>query len=252
MPRSKSGASKSRPRWAAHTRIGNVWECPPRGRQPISKQINFTKTKHASATLPKEIDLQLQCMLYSGLLRSYLRSGVIFFIYLFFASLFLWLKGIIGRGHDLRLPSQRHRPESRKLNAGSLISCSRRLDKGEQVKSYATSAKRNTRRKNAVFFPSSIFRRRPNFLPAPHHPNAWNRLGACVTPARAAARRRLAVQRTCKWSNMAVRSRRVDMCSWFIWITQPKNPVWIKRCRQELSCWKEMKVVTESVSCVNR
>jgi len=24
--RSKSGASKSRPRWAAHTRIGNVWE----------------------------------------------------------------------------------------------------------------------------------------------------------------------------------------------------------------------------------
>ena len=27
--RSKSGASKSRPRWAAHTRLGNVWECPP-------------------------------------------------------------------------------------------------------------------------------------------------------------------------------------------------------------------------------
>ena len=30
IPRSKSGASKSRPRWAAHTRIGNVWEYPPR------------------------------------------------------------------------------------------------------------------------------------------------------------------------------------------------------------------------------
>ena len=29
IPRSKSGTSKSRPRWAAHTRIGNVWECPP-------------------------------------------------------------------------------------------------------------------------------------------------------------------------------------------------------------------------------
>ena len=29
IPRSKSGASKSRPRWAAHTRIGNVWEYPP-------------------------------------------------------------------------------------------------------------------------------------------------------------------------------------------------------------------------------
>ena len=29
IPRSKSGASKSRPRWASHTRIGNVWEYPP-------------------------------------------------------------------------------------------------------------------------------------------------------------------------------------------------------------------------------
>ena len=25
IPHSKSGASKSRPRWAAHSRIGNVW-----------------------------------------------------------------------------------------------------------------------------------------------------------------------------------------------------------------------------------
>ena len=31
IPRSKSGASKARPRWAAHTRIGNVWEYPPAG-----------------------------------------------------------------------------------------------------------------------------------------------------------------------------------------------------------------------------
>ena len=31
IPRSKSGASKSRPRWAAHTRIGNVWEYSPAG-----------------------------------------------------------------------------------------------------------------------------------------------------------------------------------------------------------------------------
>ena len=29
IPRSKSGASKSRPLWAAHTSIGNVWEYPP-------------------------------------------------------------------------------------------------------------------------------------------------------------------------------------------------------------------------------
>ena len=28
----------------------------------------------------------------------------------------------------------------------------------------------------ALFFPSSIFRPRPNFSPAPHHLNAWNRL----------------------------------------------------------------------------
>ena len=28
IPRSKSGASKSQPRWAAHTCIGNVWEYP--------------------------------------------------------------------------------------------------------------------------------------------------------------------------------------------------------------------------------
>ena len=32
VPRSKSGASKSRPRWEAHTRKGKVWEYPhPRG-----------------------------------------------------------------------------------------------------------------------------------------------------------------------------------------------------------------------------
>ena len=28
VPGSKSGASKSRPRWAAHTCIGNIWEYP--------------------------------------------------------------------------------------------------------------------------------------------------------------------------------------------------------------------------------
>ena len=67
--------------------------------------------------------------------------------------------------------------------SGRVLACSRRLDNGEQVKSYATSAKSNTRGKKrgetgagALFFPSSIFRWRPNFLPAPHHANAWNRL----------------------------------------------------------------------------
>ena len=38
IPRSKSGASKSRPRWAAHTRIGNVWEFTLRGFDAIIEQ----------------------------------------------------------------------------------------------------------------------------------------------------------------------------------------------------------------------
>ena len=29
IPHSKLGALNSRPRWAAHTRIGNVWKYPP-------------------------------------------------------------------------------------------------------------------------------------------------------------------------------------------------------------------------------
>ena len=60
------------------------------------------------------------------------------------------------------------------------VACSRRLDSGEQVKSYVASAKRNTRGKKrgetgaALFFPSPIFRPRPDFSLAPHHLNAWN------------------------------------------------------------------------------
>ena len=41
IPRSKSGASKSRPRWAAHTRIGNVWEYPPRECSPVVQSFFF-------------------------------------------------------------------------------------------------------------------------------------------------------------------------------------------------------------------
>ena len=39
IPRSKSGASKSQPRWSAHTRIGNVWEYPPPGSKPTASYI---------------------------------------------------------------------------------------------------------------------------------------------------------------------------------------------------------------------
>ena len=37
IPRSKSRASKSRPRWAAHTHRGNVWEYlpPPPGQRTL-------------------------------------------------------------------------------------------------------------------------------------------------------------------------------------------------------------------------
>ena len=41
IPRSKSGASKSRPRWAAHTRIGNVWEYPPPPRALTSARRGY-------------------------------------------------------------------------------------------------------------------------------------------------------------------------------------------------------------------
>ena len=46
------------------------------------------------------------------------------------------------------------------------VARSRRLDSEEQVKSYAASAKGNTRGKKRGI--------RPNFSPAPHHLNAWN------------------------------------------------------------------------------
>ena len=47
IPQSKSGASKSRPRWAAHTHIGNVWEYP---RPP----------EHATPTVLHEIEGAVQ------------------------------------------------------------------------------------------------------------------------------------------------------------------------------------------------
>ena len=46
IPRSKSGASKSRPRWAAHIRIGNVWEYPPRGANQPSNNWNQEGTPY--------------------------------------------------------------------------------------------------------------------------------------------------------------------------------------------------------------
>ena len=39
IPRSKPGASKSRPRWAAHTRIGNVWGTPRAQYQPLVPRL---------------------------------------------------------------------------------------------------------------------------------------------------------------------------------------------------------------------
>ena len=44
IPRSKSGASKSRPRWAAHTRIGNVWSTPPPGPTTVKSGKMFSSS----------------------------------------------------------------------------------------------------------------------------------------------------------------------------------------------------------------
>ena len=46
IPRSNSGAYKSRPRWAAHTRIGNVWEYPPRVFIPVFSAVMQSMSRH--------------------------------------------------------------------------------------------------------------------------------------------------------------------------------------------------------------
>ena len=38
-PRPKSEASKSQPRWVAHTRIGNLWEYPPPPPPPKDQRL---------------------------------------------------------------------------------------------------------------------------------------------------------------------------------------------------------------------
>ena len=48
IPRSKSGASKSQPLWAAHTRIGNVWEYPPRGRDQEAGAFKFRSAEEVA------------------------------------------------------------------------------------------------------------------------------------------------------------------------------------------------------------
>ena len=48
IPRSKSGASKSRPRWAAHTHIGNVWEYPPGFSINLEPPVNSVKCRKFS------------------------------------------------------------------------------------------------------------------------------------------------------------------------------------------------------------
>ena len=48
IPRSKSGASKSRPCWAAHTRLGNVWEYlppPPEAESKFQDRFGFKMTQ---------------------------------------------------------------------------------------------------------------------------------------------------------------------------------------------------------------
>ena len=53
------------------------------------------------------------------------------------------------------------------------VACSRRLDSGER-KNKTRGEKKRGETGAALFFPSSIFRPRPDFSLAPHHLNAWN------------------------------------------------------------------------------
>ena len=55
MPRSKSGASKSRPLWAAHTRIGNVWEYPPPGGPPLQFGPLHPRTQRLRSPWPARL-----------------------------------------------------------------------------------------------------------------------------------------------------------------------------------------------------
>ena len=54
IPRSKSGAPKSRPRWASHTRIGIVWEYSPRGGGGFQSRLNQKKCVGTSS--PKRVN----------------------------------------------------------------------------------------------------------------------------------------------------------------------------------------------------
>ena len=69
IPRSKSGASKSRPRWAAHTCIGNVWDYPhPREWRAIQswncfKRFTKKRQNYNSDKLLSFVDEKISCAL---------------------------------------------------------------------------------------------------------------------------------------------------------------------------------------------
>ena len=67
IPHSKSGASKSRPLWAAHTRIGNVWEYPPRGGKEVCQIAHTSYSKHQIPTDHSDVTISQQPFLFNDI-----------------------------------------------------------------------------------------------------------------------------------------------------------------------------------------
>ena len=72
----KSGASKSRPRWAEHTRIGNVWEYPPPRASPWVLYLNIRIRINQNSGLSLKI-----VYIYRRLLNSCYLSRIIHYLW---------------------------------------------------------------------------------------------------------------------------------------------------------------------------
>ena len=93
IPCSKSGASKSRPRWAAHTCIDNVWEYPPPPRAWNCLFCSFSTSPIQYLTCHHLISFELPDTFLTFLILSLfsimcniLRLRNLFLFYFFFVS----------------------------------------------------------------------------------------------------------------------------------------------------------------------
>ena len=72
IPRSKSGASKSRRRWAAHSGIGNVWEYPLPPQGTCSKRVPSRFGLSTPFQLPDETTTKI---IYANVYRNTINDG---------------------------------------------------------------------------------------------------------------------------------------------------------------------------------